>query len=120
MNIFVDENIPTMTVNALREKGFDVFDIRGTFMQGIADEELWQIVQKEKRFLITTDKGFSRRRNEVHHGILIVRLKQPNRLRIHQRIMAAIAQYPETEWHGLMIVMRDSVQSIWRSPNVSN
>ena len=30
MRIFVDENIPAMTVEALREAGHDVIDIRGT------------------------------------------------------------------------------------------
>ena len=59
MKIFVDENIPSMTVRELRSRGFDVADIRGTTNQGITDEELWQSVQKQKRLLITTDKGFS-------------------------------------------------------------
>jgi predicted nuclease of predicted toxin-antitoxin system len=115
MKIFVDENIPSMTVRELRSKGFDVADIRGTRNQGITDEELWQSVQKQKRLLITTDKGFSNQRNELHHGILIIRLKQPTRTKIHQRIMQAIKRYSTDEWPGLMVVMRDSVQSSWKS-----
>ena len=43
MKIFVDENIPLMTVKELRSKGFDVRDIRGTSDHGITDEELWKI-----------------------------------------------------------------------------
>ena len=46
-------------ISELKNKGFDVKDIRGTPDQGITDEKLWQIAQKEKRLLITTDKGFS-------------------------------------------------------------
>ena len=115
MKIFVDENIPSMTVRELRSRGFDVADIRGTTNQGITDEELWQSVQKQKRLLITTDKGFSNQRNELHHGILIIRLKQPTRTKIHQRIMQAIKRYSTDEWPGLMVVMRDSVQSSWKS-----
>jgi len=115
MRIFVDENIPLITVNELRSKGFDVTDIRGTLEQGISDAELWQRAQNEKRLLITTDKGFSNHREENHHGILIIRLKQPTRLKIHQRVMQAILKYSEEQWPGLMVVMRDSVQSSWRS-----
>ena len=115
MKIFVDENIPLMTVRELREQGFDVIDIRGTEEQGITDEELWQRIQMEKCLLITTDKGFSNNRDEAHYGILIIRLKQPTRLKIHQRVMQAIKKYSEKEWHGLMVVMRDAVQSSWRS-----
>jgi hypothetical protein len=40
-----------------------------------------------KALLITTDKGFASRRDESHYGILIVRIKQPTRLKIHQRVM---------------------------------
>ena len=79
------------------------------------DEQLGLKVQEEKRLLITTDKGFSNYRNEDHHGILIVRLRQPTRLKIHQRVMQAITRYPEEQWPGLMVVMQDKVQSTWRS-----
>ena len=115
MKIFVDENIPLMTVRELRSKGFDVTDIRGTPKQGMTDEQLWQIVQKEKRLLITTDKGFSNYRDHVHHGILIIRLKQPTRVKIHKRVMQTINKYSADEWSGLMVVLRDSVQSSWKS-----
>ena len=38
MKIFVDENIPLITVKQLRSKGFDVTDIRGTPDQGKAQK----------------------------------------------------------------------------------
>ena len=115
MKVLVDENIPLHTVEELRLKGFDVTDIRGSAEQGITDEVLWQKAQHEKRLFITTDKGFSIHRDEKHHGIMIVRLKQPTRLKIHQRVMQAIKKYSEEQWHGLMVVMRDVVQSSWKS-----
>jgi predicted nuclease of predicted toxin-antitoxin system len=115
MKIFVDENIPLITVKQLRSKGFDVTDIRGTPDQGMTDELLWKRTQKEKRLLVTTDKGFTIYRDEAHYGILIIRLKQPTRLKIHQHIMQAVTKYSEQDWPGLLVVMRDSVQSTWRS-----
>ena len=102
-----------MTVKELQSKGYEVRDIRGTADQGIPDADLWQIAQQEKRLLITTDKGFSSQRYEEHHGILIIRLKQPSRLKIHQRVMQAIKRYSADEWLGLMVIMRDGVQSSW-------
>ena len=115
MKIFVDENIPLMTIRELSEKGFEVIDIRGTSDQGMTDEELWLKAQKEQCLLITTDKGFSYYRDEEHYGILIIRLKKPTRLKIHQRVIRAITKYSEKEWPGLMVVMRDIVQSSWKS-----
>ena len=35
MKVLVDENIPLITVEELRLKGFDVLDIRGSAEQGI-------------------------------------------------------------------------------------
>jgi predicted nuclease of predicted toxin-antitoxin system len=114
MKILVDENIPLKTVLALSEAGHDVLDIRGTRDEGMEDETLWDRIKREERLLITTDKGFSQYRNEPHNGILIIRLRQPNRKKIHQRVMQAIDQFKAQEWLGLLVVMRDVVQSSWR------
>ncbi|PXF60056.1 MAG: hypothetical protein C4B59_10085 [Candidatus Methanogaster sp.] len=115
MKIFVDENIPLMTVRVLREMGHDVRDIRGTADEGMTDNALWEIVQREGRLLITTDKGFAQHREEFHHGILIVRLKQPNRHKIHQRVIQAMTQFAAEEWPSLLVVMLDVMQSMWRT-----
>jgi predicted nuclease of predicted toxin-antitoxin system len=113
MKILVDEHVPLMTVAALREAGHDVRDIRGTKNEGMDDVSLWKLTQRESRLLITTDAGFVQYRSTLHHGLLIVRLKQPNRLRIHERIMQALRQVPEKKWPGLLMVMRDIAQSAW-------
>ena len=41
MKILVDENIPRITVSALRELGHDVRDVRGTRTEGMGDSDLW-------------------------------------------------------------------------------
>jgi len=114
MKIFVDENMPLMTVEALSARGHDVLDIRGTADEGMSDDNIWEKVQREKRVLITTDKGFTSYRDQPHYGILIISLRQPNRHKIHKRVMRAIAQFKEAEWPELLVVMRDTVQSVWR------
>ncbi len=89
-------------------------DRRQTSEQGILDEDLWELAQHEKRLVITTDKGFSHYRNQAHAGILIIRLKNPNRIKIHQRAIAAIKKYSEKQWRGRIVVMKDAVQSTWK------
>ena len=115
MKILVDENIPAMTIQALRTAGHDVRDIRQTTLQGSADSVLWHIAQNDERILITTDKGFIQHREEVHHGLLIVRLRQPNRYKIHHRVLQVVAQFIDTDWAGLTVVVRDAAQSIWQA-----
>jgi predicted nuclease of predicted toxin-antitoxin system len=111
MKILVDENVPRLTAARLRELGHDVMDIRGTADEGIDDESIWRLAQTESRLLITTDKGFSTRRGEQHHGILIVRLRQPNRKRIHSAIIRAFDEIGEDDWLGLLVVVRDRALS---------
>ena len=79
------------------------------------EEDLWNKAKTEKCLLITTDKGLSVRRFEDHYGLLIVRLKQPNRMKIHGHVMRAFGKIQEKQWRGLMVVVRDTVQSVWKS-----
>ena len=113
MRILVDENIPKVTVQALLDLNHDVLDVRGTPQEGINDEQIWQLAQSEKRLLISTDKGFAHRRFETHCGILLIILHQPNRQKIHERVLKAIAQFDEIEWPNQLVIMRDAVQSLF-------
>jgi predicted nuclease of predicted toxin-antitoxin system len=114
MDILVDENIPLMTVARLRQLGHDVMDVRGTGQQGLPDANLWTLALAEERMLITTDKGFTERRRDRHSGILVVRLRQPNRHKIHNAVLLAMARFAERQWPGLLVVMRDQTMSVSR------
>lgn len=58
MKICVDENIPLLTVAELRALGHNVLDIRGTANQGIPDDILWQMIQRDNRLLHYHGQGF--------------------------------------------------------------
>lgn len=115
MKIFVDENIPKMTVSAIQEIYPDIKDIRGTKDEGIKDDKIWEIVKVENRLLITTDKGFSKYRYNEHHGIIVILLKQPTLDKIHQRVISALKEYSEDEWENRLLIVRDTVKSTWQS-----
>jgi predicted nuclease of predicted toxin-antitoxin system len=83
-------------------------------LQGIPDARIWALAQSEQRLLIGTDKGFSEHRDENHHGLLIIRLRQPNEHKIHERILTALREFPEESWPGLLVVMRDTIRSVSR------
>ena len=107
MKILVDENIPRVTVGALREQGHDVRDVRGSSGQGMSDSNLWSVAVSERRLLVTTDKAFTGFRSVPHFGILIVRLRQPNRTKIHAHVMLALRMFSATDWSCQLVVMRD-------------
>jgi hypothetical protein len=75
------------------------------------DAELWRLAVEERRLLITTDKGFTGHRGSSHSGILIVRLRQPNRQKIHHSVRMAIERFDEADWPGLLVVIRDTAMS---------
>ncbi len=111
MRILVDENIPRSTVQALSDMGHGVEDVRGTPAEGGADDELWARAQTTRCLLVTTDKSFASRTGAPHLGVLVVRLRQPNWLLIHERVLRAMASVREDEWPGLVVVMRDTAVS---------
>ncbi|MBI4411040.1 MAG: DUF5615 family PIN-like protein [Deltaproteobacteria bacterium] len=115
MKIFVDENIPSMTVKALQEINHDIIDIRETTHKGLSDEKIWEWVRRDGRMLITTDLGFATHRAEKHNGVLIIRLKKPNRQKIHERVLKAMLRYRAEEWPGMIVVMQDRVQRVWKA-----
>lgn len=115
MRILVDENIPRLTVDSLRGLGHEVKDLRGTSLQGLPDPELWEIAIVEARLLVTTDKGFAAYRTAAHCGILVVRLRQPNRQRINNAVMQALQRFQETEWPNRLVVVRDTTLSTSRA-----
>jgi predicted nuclease of predicted toxin-antitoxin system len=104
-----------MTVDALRALGHDVKDVRGTSNQGVPDSDLWALALAEARALVTTDKGFTEYRGVPHHGIPIVRLRQPNRQKIHHAVMYVIERFPDAEWPNLLVVARDTTMSTSRA-----
>ncbi len=117
MIIVADENVPKRTVVALRAQGHIVTDVRESPLRGADDDRVWELAQRERALLVTTDKGFLRRGTPTHHGLLVIRLRQPNRQRIHERVMRAIAQFPESSWRGQTVVIRDRTQSVrWAKP----
>ncbi len=101
-----------MTVGELRRVGHDVQDIRGSKYEGSQDTELWELTRQEQRLLITTDKGFAQYREQSHSGILIIRLRQPNRYKIHKRVMLAFNRFSDAEWQGMIVTMRDKAMSV--------
>lgn len=113
MKILVDENIPKITVQEIKIIYPDIKDIRGTIEEGVGDDEIWEIVQNEDRLLITTDKGFSKYRHQNHSGIIIILLKQPTLIKIHQRAIPTLHEYSESEWKNRLVIVRDTVKSSW-------
>lgn len=89
MKIKLDENLPLRLAGVLKGIGHDVHTVPGEQLTGHADNEIWGATQNESRFLITQDLDFSDLRRFApgsHHGILLLRLRSPNRRNLISRV----------------------------------
>ena len=107
MKIKLDENLHLRLAIALRELGHDVHTLQDESLLGHDDMEIWERSQKESRFLITQDLDFSDLRQFApgsHHGILLVRLRSPNRRDLIERIGELFRKENVGEWAGCFVV----------------
>lgn len=76
MLIKVDEDLPPIVAERLRQKGYNASTVVEQEMGGWKDPILWQAIQAEGRFLVTADKGFANIKAyppETHAGVLLLR-----------------------------------------------
>jgi len=76
MKIKIDEDLPKAVVELVRDLFPDTASVLEERICGTLDPALWEITQKEQRFLITGDKGFADIRRYppgTHCGILLLR-----------------------------------------------
>ena len=78
MKIKLDENLGSIrVVSWLRLAGHDVATVRGQNLTSAPDEELINICRRERRCLVTADRGFSNRLRYIpsnYAGIVVIRL----------------------------------------------
>ena len=75
-SVKVDEDLPRSVAQLLREHGYDALTVVDQQMSGWKDQDIWRAVQREKRFLVTADKGFADIRKNPpgqHSGIMLLR-----------------------------------------------
>jgi predicted nuclease of predicted toxin-antitoxin system len=103
----LDENLPAALADVLAEAGHDVDTALDEGLGGRSDTDLWQAAQDTARFLITQDLDFSdvrRYRPGSHHGLLLVRLAEPSRRRLTERIHHLFATEAVETWSGCFVV----------------
>jgi predicted nuclease of predicted toxin-antitoxin system len=107
MRIKLDENLPTRLVSVLADLGHDVDTVPTERIAGTDDAVVWQAAQACHRFLVTQDLDFSDIRKYTpgtHHGLLLVRLPQPGRTALFERIVALFQIENVESWDGCLVI----------------
>lgn len=106
MKIKLDENLPHALVGLLSQLGHDVDTVPNEGLAGKDDEEVWTVTQAAGRFLITQDLDFSDERTYApgtHVGLLLVRLPQPGRTALTERVLALFRTEDVETWSGCIV-----------------
>jgi len=81
MKFLTDENIALSVMRFIRQKGFDVKDIKEESLQGSSDKDVLMLAKKEKRIILTHDKDFleivKSDKTEIE-GIILIKCKKQN------------------------------------------
>ena len=103
----VDEDLPNLATQRLRERGYAAESVIEQGMGGWKDAELWQAVQAEGRFLITADKDFADIRlypPGAHAGVLLLRPDEDGIQPLLLVLERVLAQYDLTTLIGTVTV----------------
>jgi predicted nuclease of predicted toxin-antitoxin system len=106
VKIKLDENLPHQLVQLLTDLGHDVDTVPDEQIAGQHDDVVWTTVQKAGRFLVTQDLDFSDARKYApgtHHGLLLVRLPQPGRLALTERVASLFRSEAVETWRGCIV-----------------
>ena len=110
MKIKLDENLPGRLKDALALLGHDADTVEEERLDGQPDTAIWQAAQRTGRLLITQDLDFSdirRFRPGTHHGLLLVRLREPGRTALFRRVLAVFQIENVTNWQGCFVVITE-------------
>jgi predicted nuclease of predicted toxin-antitoxin system len=105
----IDEDLPRSTARILREKGFEVYDIRDHGLRGQEDGAIVAFAQRQKAILITGDLGFGNQLRYPlgsHEGILIVHF--PNEIitsELNRHILDALLVLGEGELNKSLTIL---------------
>ncbi len=113
MRFIVDENVAISVVNALRNAGHDVKDVKEEKLYGISDKELLVLATKEKRIIITHDKDFLNMESGV--GIILLRLKNQNPRNVIDLIIKVLNSKMQSKITNNVIVVSESQIVIYKN-----
>lgn len=110
MNIKLDENMPFRLAGILTDLRHQTDTVPQESLAGRNDTEIWEAAQKAGKFLITQDLDFSDVRRFIpgtHYGLLLVRLRDPGREAVVQRVQAVFQTEDVESWEGCFVVVTE-------------
>ena len=110
MKFKVDENLPAEIRDDLRDMGHDADLVSDEGLTGAPDEVLLEHVRREKRILLTLDKGIADLRlypPNHYHGVVVFRPATSGRGIVLSFVRRHLPALLRLEVHGRLLVVTD-------------
>ena len=111
MKFFLDENFPKSASDLLTQHSHSVKDVRGTSAEGADDATIFELALADKAVFLTTDRDFFHtipHLYERHYGIVVIALRQPNRLNILSKLEWFLELYRDSNLENKVFQLRDN------------
>jgi len=101
--------MPRSTVTILKERGYEVKDIRDYDLRGAEDKEIYEFAQREEAVILTSDRGFGnilRFPLGTHFGIVVANF--PNEMltqEINKHLLERLKDLSEDDFKGNLIII---------------
>lgn len=116
--IKMDEDLPVEVAERLRTAGHDARTVVDESLTGTSDAEIWQLAQRERRCLLTADKGFADAQAfppGTHSGIILMRLPRESRAGYIALAESLLREVDIKTVSGSIVVVTPSAVRIHRS-----
>lgn len=116
MNFLFDENFPKSARQVLERLRHQVFDFRKLGAIGSPDEALMMLAFEKSAAVLTTDRDFFHtlgRRYHENYGIVVIAIRQPNRLSIVSRLEWFLEHIDIEKLPGRTFQLRDRTWMVY-------
>ena len=105
----IDEDMPRSTAKVLKEKGYEVLDVRDCGLKGKSDDEVFKFAQNQKAVILTGDLGFGNILHfpvGSHSGIVVAHYdNEISTSELNNQIMNAFDTLTEEDFKGNLIIL---------------
>ena len=110
MKFLLDENFPASVAETVLKCGHQAIPFASTCSRGADDESVFLAAQSAGTVILTSDRDFYHTiplSHPRHHGIIMVALRQPSRLRIAERLRWFLKNEGFSSLVNRVVVLRD-------------
>jgi|SRR3990167_917757 len=118
LRFVVDEDMPRSTSRILRDRGFEVLDVRDCGLRGARDVDIFKFAQREDAVILTGDVGFGNLLSfpiGSHAGIVIAHF--PNEVsssELNYRLIMALCDLDEKDIKKNLVIIEPGKTRIRR------